>query len=312
LRTAGRDLLLDLAYGDEVHRGRALEQLDSGSLGEITDLLLALRHPRYWDSLEPAMRAYYRRAEEVGISGVSPDQIRSASTFIGAIGAAQAGQVEKALGFMDNFSEFGPRQTCLLVRMHQEGLPIPTGELERRLEGGPPDDYSTFGLSCLAILAIDQDRPGDLAALTATIEDRRQQAVAEGDSEEAEYRADLLEFTEGYRLWRAGDLECALPVLEQNVRWVGGVMGRLWLGQIYQELGQPAEAVTWLNTMWGNDYITIAYLELARAYEALGDTEKAIAAYAEFIEAWEYADPELQPQVQAARARLEEIVRERG
>jgi predicted Zn-dependent protease len=64
--------------------------------------------------------------------------------------------------------------------------------------------------------------------------------------------------------------------------------------------------------MWGGQYLTIAYLELAEAYEALGDVDKAVAAYAEFIEGWSNADPEVQPMVDAARARLEEIVRERG
>jgi len=48
------------------------------------------------------------------------------------------------------------------------------------------------------------------------------------------------------------------------------------------------------------------------AYEELGEMDKAVAAYAEFIEGWSNADPEVQPMVDAARARLDEIVRERG
>jgi len=310
--SAGRELLLDLAFGDEVNKSRAVARLDSVPPSQITDLLISLRHPRYWDSLEPAMRAYYRRAEEAGISGVSPDRVRFASSYYGVTGATQAGQTAKALEFMDQFSESGDRQACFLTHMHHEGLPVPAAELERRLEAGPADDFRTFGLGCLAILAIDQNRPDDLAALTSAIGDRRQQATADGESEEEEYLSDLLEFTEGYRLWRAGDPEGALPLLEENFRSVGGPLGRLWIGQIYMELGQPAEAVTWLNTLWGDDYITTAYLELARAYETLGEPEQAIAAYAEFIEAWAHADPELQPRVEAARARLEGIVRERG
>ena len=42
----------------------------------------------------------------------------------------------------------------------------------------------------------------------------------------------------------------------------------------------------------------------ARAYEQLGEDEKAIVAYAFFVEAWKDADPELQPWVQEARDAL--------
>jgi L-ribulose-5-phosphate 3-epimerase UlaE len=40
--------------------------------------------------------------------------------------------------------------------------------------------------------------------------------------------------------------------------------------------------------------------------------DEAAQYYAWFIEMWKDADPELQPQVQEARDRLQEIVRERG
>jgi hypothetical protein len=43
-----------------------------------------------------------------------------------------------------------------------------------------------------------------------------------------------------------------------------------------------------------------------------GELDAAIIYYARFTELWADADPELQPRVEAAHARLEEIVRERG
>ncbi len=51
---------------------------------------------------------------------------------------------------------------------------------------------------------------------------------------------------------------------------------------------------------------------LGRLYDEKGDLENAALHYAQFVELWEDADPELQPRVVAARARLEDIVRERG
>jgi tetratricopeptide (TPR) repeat protein len=78
------------------------------------------------------------------------------------------------------------------------------------------------------------------------------------------------------------------------------------------ELGRTEEALPWLESFWGSDYVTMAYYELGKAYEELGRPEDAVAAYAEFVEAWTDADPELQPVVADARTRLEGIVRERG
>ena len=55
-----------------------------------------------------------------------------------------------------------------------------------------------------------------------------------------------------------------------------------------------------------------AYERLAQLYDEQGDLEQAAGYYALFVELWSDADPELQPRVEAARARMEEIVRERG
>ena len=50
----------------------------------------------------------------------------------------------------------------------------------------------------------------------------------------------------------------------------------------------------------------------AQLADELGDAESAALYYGQFVDLWADADPELQPRVEAARARLEEIVRERG
>jgi eukaryotic-like serine/threonine-protein kinase len=55
-----------------------------------------------------------------------------------------------------------------------------------------------------------------------------------------------------------------------------------------------------------------AYERLGQLYDAKGDLERAAGYYGRFVDLWADADPELQPRVEAARTRLEEIVRERG
>jgi tetratricopeptide (TPR) repeat protein len=56
----------------------------------------------------------------------------------------------------------------------------------------------------------------------------------------------------------------------------------------------------------------VLFERLGQLYEEQGDLESAAVYYARFVELWRDADPELQPRVAAASARLEEIVRERG
>ena len=51
---------------------------------------------------------------------------------------------------------------------------------------------------------------------------------------------------------------------------------------------------------------------LGALYEEKGDLEQAAGWYAQLVELWQDADPELQPRVRAAQEKLEEIMRERG
>ena len=50
---------------------------------------------------------------------------------------------------------------------------------------------------------------------------------------------------------------------------------------------------------------------LGELYEAQGDRDKAVEHYNEFVEMWQDADPELQPQVNDVRERLARLVGER-
>jgi tetratricopeptide (TPR) repeat protein len=58
--------------------------------------------------------------------------------------------------------------------------------------------------------------------------------------------------------------------------------------------------------------ISTTLQRLAQLYDEQDDLERAAGYYGRFVELWADADPDLQPRVEAARARLEEIVRERG
>jgi tetratricopeptide (TPR) repeat protein len=63
---------------------------------------------------------------------------------------------------------------------------------------------------------------------------------------------------------------------------------------------------------WSDAKLAPTLERMAQLYDELGDPENAALYYAQFVDVWEDADPEFQPRVEVARARLEEIVRERG
>ena len=126
-----------------------------------------------------------------------------------------------------------------------------------------------------------------------------------------------------------GDYETVL----QNEKEMEQIWLRLSTGQdpanwaigavpAFEALGQTDSVVvryeTWLGRrdlggFWGDARdLPRAYERLAQLYDEKGDLEQAAGYYGLFVELWADADPELQPRVEAARARMEEIVRERG
>jgi tetratricopeptide (TPR) repeat protein len=56
-------------------------------------------------------------------------------------------------------------------------------------------------------------------------------------------------------------------------------------------------------------YLPGVHKRLGELYEAKGDRAKAASHYARFIEYWKNADPDLQPMVAEARARLQALSR---
>ena len=64
---------------------------------------------------------------------------------------------------------------------------------------------------------------------------------------------------------------------------------------------------SWLGT--SRYYLAGSYKRLGELYDAKKNDAKAIENYQNFVDLWKDADPELQPAVRAARARLEELKR---
>ena len=63
---------------------------------------------------------------------------------------------------------------------------------------------------------------------------------------------------------------------------------------------------------WDQNGLGASLERAAQLADELGDAESAALYYGQFVDLWAAADPVLQPRVESARARMAEIVRERG
>lgn len=108
-------------------------------------------------------------------------------------------------------------------------------------------------------------------------------------------------------------LEAALPGLPiQRVGHAAQYRARYLLAEAYLEGGEPAEAMRVADsfTYIARDYRTHVELLKARASEQLGDREAARRHYANVVEWWEDADPEIQALREAAREALDRLAGE--
>ena len=121
---------------------------------------------------------------------------------------------------------------------------------------------------------------------------------------------------------QAGDVAGAAQLYDSLERSVCTECGLFWKGFLLEANGdRPGAIAAWeryLSRGWHVRHVLDAdglgsVLEsLGRMHDEEGNPEQAAIYYAQFVDLWQDADPELQPRVAAAQARLEEIVRERG
>jgi tetratricopeptide (TPR) repeat protein len=111
-------------------------------------------------------------------------------------------------------------------------------------------------------------------------------------------------FDDAVREYHAGDIGNCAPCILPSI------------GRAYDRAGRADSAISYFATyvasagrVAGNDAANFAaaHERLGQLYEAKGQNDKAAAHYRAFIELWKNADPELQPRVAAAKARLAKL-----
>ena len=124
-----------------------------------------------------------------------------------------------------------------------------------------------------------------------------------------------------------GDFEGAARLWQEHRRECPGwppcaLNAAQGLARIHEEAGDAAAAIVeyerllsepFRNRFWFDARQRGPTLErLGQLYDEAADLANAAKWYARFVELWQEADPELQPRVQAAQQRLNEIFAERG
>jgi class 3 adenylate cyclase/tetratricopeptide (TPR) repeat protein len=179
-----------------------------------------------------------------------------------------------------------------------QGIPLPPDLLDAALAPGAVDSTDAASLFLAAVWALDRDRAAESTALAGEMRDLGARQLAEGDSTTAGQTAAMVEALDGVRDLRAGRREEALRKLQaarpriagQLGEWIVNITIGWWTAELLVDLGRPAEAVPYFESITAT---SVSQLELGKAYEALGEREKALAAYEEFVNAFDQPDPEV-------------------
>lgn len=173
-------------------------------------------------------------------------------------------------------------------------------------------------------LPVDNRPTGTMAQLSLMLDDPAlaRQAYQVWEKDQRQTDVDSL----AHRAWFQGHIALAekrwqdgIALLREANTRNFGTRNRYFEAQMaraFDALGQSDSAITHYEALLdvaeaipsvGLSFQAQSDQRLGELYEAKGDLKRAGDHYARFIEQWEHADPELQPQVKEARARLAAI-----
>jgi tetratricopeptide (TPR) repeat protein len=290
------DLAMALAYGDSAARAAARLTLEALPAQGINQYVATLNpDARLWFLWEEALDVLERR-----------DELNGFNRWQRAIVSLKRGAVAESLERMEEPGVLPFLRTCWFMSRHFDGLPMDADRLESAAGLAAVDTTSVWGLRCGAAHAAVENRWSDHEFLVEKLEALSEQALAEGDTGAARVRTAQANWARGIGEWKQGRPEAGFALMEEARRGAGFTYVPAFAGDLLMQIGDYSAAVRHYKTDWTGP---LTRLKLARAYEMLGENEKAHAAYAYFVEAWADADPELQPMVEEAKRSM---VRLRG
>lgn len=293
-RTFG--LGLALVFGSPGTRSEALAGLHAPDSATVASLESATFHSLLWHPMVQDVR------EAVGLAllGTAEASVRNWAARTLVRGSFSTGQVRKGLEYLDRFGIAWPAMACELAGAVQSPVPVPEEVVDEHVSDVPPDASDP----CVALLGAAVGDAELYGRGVSAMEARVRKARAAGDTAAARAQERFLTGVEGLRLLARGRVGEARERLERSPS-----MPPAWLGEAHLRLGDMEQAAEFLGREWGGfGGLPLVRLRRARAYEALGQREKAAADYRYFAEVWErYADDELQPMAAEAREAIRSL-----
>ena len=306
------ELSFAIAFGDETARKAAYAVIDTTAFRDrnaLATVVADLQHPAMLELRDETIR----RLLEAGMAEDWEFNL-----------AIQRSRAAMDRGRWEDFRVYSSDERIaqaapfLLYQALLFGVPVPE-EVVREELTLIAADTSALDPFVLPSVLVAAER-GQLDAVQAVTERWWAEAdslEAAGNMRDARVQRWLNEMAEARAQWGAGDPEGALarlvPLQREATGWqfmvVVNEMITTYVADLHLELGNKEEAEIYYRSLVNRPR---AVLALARLRDEAGDTEEAAAYYARVIQFWEDADPELQPLVEEARNRLQEIVSERG
>lgn len=279
-----------LSFGDSVTRRSATRRLEGLDMTELHAAASPYLNGCCWHARDAVLTEITERTIEEG----DADHYGTMVTQI-ATGAMMHGEMNRAL---ELFAEPGVNEStrvCNLAFYQVLGLPLPETLLDQLLTVDEIDSTVLVEPVCRALYAGQRGRWRDFARIVAHLDSL-------AASPDTTYEAGLGRVTpaayalslRGFELWKRGQPEAALPLVEQA--FSEGILG-WWLGPLYEELGRDEDAARFYAAQWN---FPLSYHSLGRVQERLDRPAEARQAYERFIAAWRDADPALQSWVEEA------------
>jgi DNA-binding SARP family transcriptional activator/predicted negative regulator of RcsB-dependent stress response len=297
-------LVARLAFGDPTVRSAANTALDTLETDDLLRIGFTLSgQPCCSRQSEQVLRKVRERGGE---------RRPEATSELFWVSLAQ-GKAREALGWVDDPFLPEERKGMMLLVLDELGVAIPTARLDSELTIDTADSADVFRIFYAGFYAASRARWQVLRSLLERLQSHAQRLRVAGDSSEAGFTEAVRQALEGYALWRRGQRDTALVLLERSQRravgnWERAIVNlrlRLWLGRLLMETGRPREALSYFGSLTGTSH-PVDY-ERGRIYEQLGQLERAREAYALFLASRQQADPMFQPKVQDARAALQRL-----
>ncbi len=240
--------------------------------------------------------------------------------------------ISKEIRLSESFLEEGPNFSRVITYNLTPSSLLNVDDLNQLQEYGATIDafpvpyrptlYSEQREIFLYFLGLLAWRNDDVQGLGEKVEALRNLNSLDSNNEVALLLAARLE---GLRLFSDGDFEGAVQIFDDGLsrnHWPRGqpsfpttaLTERYHRGLALYELGRKEEALASFRSLVDGglshalEWAAHAHEKVAQIHDELGNTERAIFHYAKFIMWWENAADRLQPRVEAARERMNELV----